>query len=472
MTIRPALRTLALPSALALAVAVPAHAADDVYAGFPVTVKGYDGEATTSVSYSGQIARHVLHDSLKKLAGQGNGEPSPQLEARMMAYFSGKEPGREILAPRSKGGFVIAQTLIDEISKNRDLASKTFPGPIAGWPGNRTGAEVVEFWIGKAAAADGGFDPLTGYNYPQLISKFIMGALSYNQAVDHYLGTNLARDRKRNDEPYKEGAPYTGKEHIWDEAFGYFGAPAHALRLSPEVVYAIAKTDEKIFPQADHDGDGKVDLKTEMTFGPAYYAADADKSGKTRYLETITQAFLDGRKLLASAGGEALTDAQYARLVGYADTIKSNWEKVLAEAVFKYAGSVYLDLKELQQVIAANGDASKPFAAYGKHWGELKGFMMALHSGGSRRGGSTVELLRLVGYGPVLLGGGQVTGIDADGEYVITETVSMGEYMTNMLQIQKIMVEDYGVMARKNDALSGMAELIKKVGEKKAAETD
>ena len=35
------------------------------YGPFPVTVKGYDGSATNSVSYSGQIARHVLHDSLK-----------------------------------------------------------------------------------------------------------------------------------------------------------------------------------------------------------------------------------------------------------------------------------------------------------------------------------------------------------------------------------------------------------------------
>ena len=43
------------------------------YGPFPVTVKGYEGTATNSVSYSGQIARHVLHDSLKKLASKGDG---------------------------------------------------------------------------------------------------------------------------------------------------------------------------------------------------------------------------------------------------------------------------------------------------------------------------------------------------------------------------------------------------------------
>ena len=33
-----------------------------VYGKFPVTVKGYTGNKKNSVSYSGQIARHILHD--------------------------------------------------------------------------------------------------------------------------------------------------------------------------------------------------------------------------------------------------------------------------------------------------------------------------------------------------------------------------------------------------------------------------
>ena len=48
-----------------------------IYADFPVTVKGYQGKKTDSVSYTGQIARHALHDSLKKLAASGNGKPNP-----------------------------------------------------------------------------------------------------------------------------------------------------------------------------------------------------------------------------------------------------------------------------------------------------------------------------------------------------------------------------------------------------------
>jgi hypothetical protein len=37
-------------------------AAHHFYSKFPVTLKGYNGDKTNSVSYSGQIARHVLHD--------------------------------------------------------------------------------------------------------------------------------------------------------------------------------------------------------------------------------------------------------------------------------------------------------------------------------------------------------------------------------------------------------------------------
>ena len=44
-----------------------AQANDDVYGPFPVTLKGYSGYCTNTVSYSGQIARHAQHDSLLSL---------------------------------------------------------------------------------------------------------------------------------------------------------------------------------------------------------------------------------------------------------------------------------------------------------------------------------------------------------------------------------------------------------------------
>ena len=54
------------------------------YSSFPVTVKNYSGNKTNSVAYTGQIARHTLHESLKKLASKGNGKSNPALKAKML----------------------------------------------------------------------------------------------------------------------------------------------------------------------------------------------------------------------------------------------------------------------------------------------------------------------------------------------------------------------------------------------------
>ena len=87
-----------------------ANANDDVYGPFPVTLKGYSGDCTNTVSYSGQIARHVQHDSLKDRSTKGN-------YAEMVAYYEGSDKNKQIWAPASKDGFPIKQTLLNEISK-------------------------------------------------------------------------------------------------------------------------------------------------------------------------------------------------------------------------------------------------------------------------------------------------------------------------------------------------------------------
>lgn len=469
------MRTIARTGLAALGItllAATAQADDRVYGPFPVTVKGYQGSATNSVKYTGQIARHVLHESLKKLSAKGNGSANDALKADMMSYFSGKEDGRAILSQPSKEGFPVLQSKVEELSGKKNLAGKTYGGAVAGWPNNMTGAEVVEFWIEKAASADNGYDLRHGYEYPQLISKFLMGAVMYNQVVDTYLDENLSAEEKPNDKPYSEGAAYTGKEHSWDEAFGYFGAPAHALSLTPAQLYDIAKQNPGAFAAADRNGDGKVDLLSEMTFGPAYYAASFDKSGKTAYVQTIVGAFYDGRKLLAEAKGEKLTDAQRNRLKAYAATIAKAWEQVLAEAVFKYAGSVYKDLDKLKTIIEANGEPEDALKKYVHHWGELKGFALALQTGRENLGETAVRLNRLIGYGPVLANQSQVIGIRNDGSYIKDQGSSLEEYMLHMLKVQKLMVDAFAIKAMDNDQMAALKGLAGKLGGGGNAEND
>ena len=38
----------------------------------PITVKGYKGSKTDSTAYTGQIARQLQHNSLKKIVSKGN----------------------------------------------------------------------------------------------------------------------------------------------------------------------------------------------------------------------------------------------------------------------------------------------------------------------------------------------------------------------------------------------------------------
>ena len=423
------------------------------------------------MAYTGQIGRQVMHDSLKKLAGTGNGKANPDLKALMMSYFHGSDDGLDIIAPAGKDGFKVLQTKVEEISKT-NLSGKTYGGAITGMPNNLSGKELVDFWIDKASMANKGYDADHLYDYPQLISKFLIGAVFYSQAVDNYLDEKLAADNKPNNKPYSDGRHYTGKEHSWDEAFGYFGAPRHALSLSPSQAYDISKMKKTAMAGADHNKDGVIDLYSEMVFGPAYYAAGPDRKGKSEYMHTITKAFIDGRNLIAAANGEMLSDSERAQLKAYAETIGDQWELTLAEATFKYAGSVYKDVAKLQEAMEKGEDTSKLLRTYAKHWGELKGFSLALQTGKKNLGMIGSELNYLIGYSPVHADATAVTGIDANGMYQRGDAVSLGEYMLNMLKIQQLLGDNYAVAARENDATGDMHDMMEAMGKGSGAESD
>ena len=450
--------------------AVQADGHAKTYGPFPVTLQNYSGDKENSVSYSGQIARHVLHDSLKVLAGRGDGgSNSASLEAEMLAYFSGSDKNKAILAPLTKDAFVIKQGTLNEISKGKNIEGKFYNGAMAAWPGSMKGREVAFHMIKKASIANKGFDAENGYDWAQLISKFTMGAMAYNQAVDNYLDEKLDADNKPNNKPYKDGTAYTGKEHVWDEGFGYFGAAAHTLALTADQAYGIAK--RKDVASADANGDGLIDLKSEMVFGPAYYAAAFDRSGtkSTNYLNTIMQAYVDGRMLITSANGAVLTDMQRSSLKSYASVVESNWEKVLAEAVFKYAGSVYKDISKMQE---DGADEAKVYRAYVKHWGELKGFSMALQSGRNNLGETAGTMNDLILFGPVTLDNSYVTSVTSSGDFNREKRMTWNDYQLQLLKVQQLMVDKFSVASRVNDQLADLGALADKLGAQSNAETD
>mgnify|MGYP006176013223 CR=1 FL=1 len=431
-----------------------------VYGPYPITLNGYDGNKTNSVKYTGQMARHALHDSLKALVKTGD-------LSKMMAYYNG-EDNLEIIAPKSKDSFIIKQKIISEIGSG-NLSGKMYKGYIPSW-GNLTGPEAIEHMMAKAAEISGGFDSDTGMDYTQLISKFAMGAVFYNQAVNSYLGSKMEIGQKPNNKPYKDGAYYTGKEHSWDQAFGYWGSAAHALTLNAEQNYNVAK--KKDMESADFNGDGVVDVYSEYTYAHAYYASSYDKGGKTNYLATINQAFIDGRNIIKDAGGRNLNFNERTNLLAERDTIRNNWQKVIAESVFKYAGSTYKDIVALEAILESNGDATEAFRKYAKHWSELKGFALALQCGPKDLGETANKMNRMMGFGPVLLNASQVVGIDSQGNFIKDQAQEWSEFKLHMLKIQKLMVDEFGITAKLNDMLEEISDLASKLGSADSAEND
>ena len=71
--------------------------------------------------------------------------------------------------------------------------------------------------------------------------------------------------------------------------------------------------------------------------------------------------------------------------------------------LFLNTGSTYKDIVALETIMEANGDTTDAFRKYAKHWGELKGFALALQCGPENLGETAVKLNRMMGLGPVLL---------------------------------------------------------------------
>jgi hypothetical protein len=127
-------------------------------------------------------------------------------------------------------------------------------------------------------------------------------------------------------------------------------------------------------------------------------------------------------------------------------------------------------LKKAEEV--AGKDAAEAFRNYSKHWGEMKGFALALQMGGKDLGATAVQLNRLIGFSPVTFTGDQVTGVDAEGNYVVSSTTDMGGYMINMIKVQQLLKKEFGLKKLKNEITDDMSALSAKLEEKRSAEND
>ncbi len=245
----------------------------------PSYVYERDGEST--VDYSGQITRLDMHSQLKSAVSSANTSGDITL-TKLQAMFDHQEGNLDF-----EDGIVFTAAELNASSKQ--IKSKT--GAKVSYQ-----SDVQDYfvdWFTEVVAnknpstmasqgAAGYMDRTTdgskrilvdagGFEYTQVISKGLMGALELDQMVNNYL-SDAQLDVENNTN--EEGKDYTKMEHHWDEAFGYVSLDLNALSLSE--------------PASD---------ATDRFWGEYIYSVDGTIAGEG-IKDRIMTAFLTGRQAI------------------------------------------------------------------------------------------------------------------------------------------------------------------------------
>ena len=389
-----------------------------------------EGYGFHNASYSGQVFRNLLISDLKGYVGGltdsiDNGDVYPvagDVEADLNFYFEfdsstsgGLEHGQSWDTPP-------LQTTYDEVSSDKDLVGKIagndatgqhadWTSDFVGWEqdGVTTPESLVRTWFAEidaaAAARTAGDIPLDpsgapiehvflsadGLDRQQLLEKFLRGAIAFSQGADDYLD-DATPDKGLLDDhtTIEEGKDYTALEHGWDEGFGYFGAA---------VTYGDWTDEDIKAGPLDVDGDGFIDLETEVNWGHSVNAAKRDLGSVsgTDYTAQAFDNFVAGRALLARTAGAELSDEDFATLQGHRDLAVDAWEKSISSTCVHYINDTLQDMGRI-------GGEDYDFAGHAKHWSELKGFALSLQFNprSPLSEAEFAELHELIGQAPVL----------------------------------------------------------------------
>ncbi len=404
-----------------------------------------------SVSYSGQVARHVLIAELNNYIDSGLQNDIDNLDVTtkaqaMTALNSYYKTTDEEYAVYSDRALTLSingeaeQKLLSEISgSTKDLSGKIAGNDATGqhkdWStefyafgekGSQTPEELIQFFFEKVAenseiAASGATredingDVITkvylsenGLDYKQLIQKTLLGAVAYSQGTDDYLDANVDnKGLNTSNEMLVDGKSYTNLEHQYDEGFGYFGAARDYLSYTDEEIASKGGRDN-YQGMYDTDTSGMIDLNSEYNFGHSQNAAKRDlgtasNSMPSDFTEAAMQAFLQGRALINENVGAELTDAQMASLLEFRDEAVANWEYAIAATVVHYVNDVLADYADL-------GTEDFNYADLAKHWSELKGFAISLQFNPHKKltDAQYTKINELLQDAPVLSGDGVV----------------------------------------------------------------
>ena len=252
--------------------------------------EGYNVPSTynfENVSYSGQTTRMDMLEELVAYIKTSHTSSGAALDAQKM-----KDMYAGVNAPFSDA---------DLNASTKNLQGKTYFEDTTYYidvlDSAAAHAQVLGAENGKGGVLEGAgriiLVDANGFEYAQVIDKGLMGSVFYYQSLDYYLTDEKIGDAVDNStvEPGKG----TNKEHHFDEAFGYFGAP-------------------KDFPSNTDDA--------------RFWAKYCNGSNSIIGSNKIMDEFLKGRAAISNKDKTAQDDA--------VAQIKTSWEKIAAATAIHY----------------------------------------------------------------------------------------------------------------------------------------
>ncbi|WP_105201037.1 DUF4856 domain-containing protein [Pseudoalteromonas sp. T1lg10] len=455
---------------------------DDVEAQDGVNIYEFASKlsAGSSVSYSGQIARHALSAEIKHYIGQltsdyvtTNGLTGSQVREQLMLLWGDYETVKDG-SLKFVGDLETKQRSFAEISSSgKELSLKVAgkdsldkmhkawqeEGNFLGWTDfgtqDKTPEGLIFHYFDLLAANidkyNGGemlVDPddnsitklyitESGLDLNQLIQKHTLGALMFSQGTDDYLDQGLEADNKVSD----EGKPYTALEHQFDEGFGYFGAARNYLEYSDDELAGKGGREAFASGYNDYSGDGQINLTSEYNWGNSTNAAKRDRGATvtTDFSAAAMNAFIAGRKIINDNVGADLNTEQMDALKAQRDIAVANWENAIAATVVHYINETHADLDMIAAGIAADPEDSytdEDFANLAKHFSEMKGFAMNFQFSpfspfnAAANEGKFAQLHTLLGDMPV-----------------VTDAAAIADYQANLMAARDLLQNIYGFNA-------------------------
>jgi hypothetical protein len=383
----------------------------------------FEREGESTVAYLGQSTRQVLIQDLVGLMQQIDADvrggenlerydtPEEVVAFLTPLYEQGgvADPSRAIPIFVADGDTALQSTYADFNDAN--LQSKLAGndavtdhadwngGDFVGWnadnlvvdaEGNRAAPETPEalvlalFWTfaNQAASAATGSPPIDaatplyltpdGLDLTQLVEKFLLGAVNFSQGTDDYLDDDVDGKGLLSANELDGDSPYTVLEHQWDEAYGYWGAARDYSEYTDEEIAAAGGRPGYENGYHDTNGDGFIDLSSELNFSASVNAAKRDlgsaPSAPTDFTGEADGAFRRGRALITAAY-EAGVEVDLTALATERDIAALAWEKAYAATAVHYINDVLSDMDAI-------GTSEYSFADHAKHWSELKGFAL------------------------------------------------------------------------------------------------